>query len=57
MVDMQPTDVNRFGGQQSIVLQPLSNNTHIQKTKYYDNEVSILLFKTKKKNESNSINI
>lgn len=40
IVDMQSADINRFGGQPSIVLQPLSNNTQIQKTKYYDNEVS-----------------
>lgn len=39
IVDMQSADINRFG-EQSIVLQPLSNNTHIQKTKYYENEVS-----------------
>lgn len=43
IVDMQSADINRFGGQPSIVLQPLSNNTQIQKTKYYDNEVSTLL--------------
>lgn len=41
MVDMQTADINRLGGQQSIVMQPMSNNTHIQNTKYYDNEVSI----------------
>lgn len=40
IVDMQSADINRFG-EQSIVLQPLSNNTHIQKTKYYENEVSL----------------
>lgn len=40
IVDMQSADINRFG-EQSIVLQPLSNNAHIQKTKYYENEVSI----------------
>lgn len=41
MSDMQPADSNRFAGNsQSIVLQPISNNAHIQKTKYFDNEVS-----------------
>lgn len=41
MTDIQPSDSNRFGGApQSIVLQPISNSTHIHKTKYYDNEVT-----------------
>ncbi|XP_055325322.1 palmitoyltransferase ZDHHC14 [Sitodiplosis mosellana] len=48
MVDMQPTDINRFGGQQSIVLQPLSNNTNIQKSKYYDNEIDNNLISSNK---------
>ncbi|XP_031620565.1 probable palmitoyltransferase ZDHHC14 [Contarinia nasturtii] len=46
--DMQATDNNRFNGQQSIVLQPLSNNTHIQKTKYYDNEIDNNLISSNK---------
>lgn len=38
--DMQPLENNRFSpNAQSIVLQPMSNNTHIQKTKYYESEV------------------
>lgn len=38
--DMQPSESNRFNSNaQSIVLQPISNNTHIQKTKYYESEV------------------
>lgn len=38
--DMQSPECNRYNqSAQSIVLQPMSNNTHIQKTKYYESEV------------------
>lgn len=57
MSGMQPVDNNRFvGNSQSIVLQPISNNTHNQKTKYYDNEVSTAKSQAKFKSFNRSIN-